>query len=321
MAKQSFGFKLAVKTDSPQNQNKRGKNLHFKETKMKTMNKMALVAVVGVVISGCGFFDDLFGQESTNSNSILSINNYKAAVISAKGKLGDGKSMCSKFSKNELFGDSNSVGETFVNVGSFFDEKYTAAQMESKMDMQVHYVEIKESEKDSICYYIRTVNTAFLNTKLTAQDIEQFERFLAQRGEYKDKDDERILDTLKFFKYYNMTDKFYAQYDRAKKSSISSLEYLSGESSCGKFAYGTKQEDCDIKSDGINKLIEEDYYLRIDGNLDCYKFEIKSSGSDYDPRNDITEITKRCKTYYKPIYQWQQSIIEQSKKPKQSGAK
>ena len=156
-----------------------------------------------------------------------------------------------------------------------------------------------------------------LNTKLTAQDSEQFERFLEKRGEYKDKDKKGILDTLKFFKYYNMTDKFYAQYDRAKKSSISSLEYLSGKSSCGKFAYGTKQEDCYIKPEGINKLIEED----SDSDMNCYKFEIKSSGGDYDPRNDNTEIKKRCKTYYKPIYQWQQSIIEQSKQPKQSGAK
>ena len=44
---------------------------------MKTINKMALVAIVGVVISGCGFFDDLFGSESTNSNNAVSISNGK----------------------------------------------------------------------------------------------------------------------------------------------------------------------------------------------------------------------------------------------------
>ena len=283
---------------------------------MKAISKMASVAVIGVVISGCGFFDDLFGLETSNNGA--STSNAKVAVISAKGKLGDGKSMCSKFSKNEIFDDGDSVGKTLVELGALFDEKYTAKQMESKLNMQVHYVEIKESEKDSICYYIRTVNTAFANTKLTAQDIERFERFLAQRGEYKDKDKEYLLNRLKFFKYYNMTDRFYQQYDKVKN--IDDLPTsLSGSNRCSKFVYGTKQEDCNIESDGINQLIEEDSYLQMRGN--CYKFEIESSGGDYDPRNDITEIKKRCKTYYKPIYQWQKSIIEQSKQPNQSGAK
>ena len=277
---------------------------------MKTMNKMALVAVVGVVISGCGFFDDLFGQESTNSNSILSINNYKAAVISAKGKLGDGKSMCGKFSKGEIFGNSDYEGEILNNLGKFlFDGKYSVAQMESKMDMQVHYAEIKESEKESICVYIMTFDTAFLNTKLTAQDIEQFERFLAQRGEYKDKDEKYILDALKFFKYYNVIDKFYAQYDKVRQygdvyKNLSKFVALSSYITGYNFVYGTKQNYIDGFT-YLNGIFEGTHYI-VEPCTEYFGF----NGQE-----------KECKAYYKPIYQWQKSIIEQSKKPKQSGAK
>ena len=76
----------------------------------------------------------------------------KTTVISVKkGKLGDGKSMCSKFSKGKIFGNSDYKGKILANLSNFlFDEKYSVAQVESKMDMQAHYAEIKESEKYSM---------------------------------------------------------------------------------------------------------------------------------------------------------------------------
>ena len=283
---------------------------------------MALVAVVGVVISGCGFFDDLFGSESTNSNSILSISNAKAAVISAKGKLGDGKSMCSKFSKSEIFGNSDYEGEILANLGKFlFDGKYSVAQVESKMDMQVHYVEIKESEKESICYHIRTFNTAFTNTKLTAQDIEQFEQFLAKRGKYKDKDDKRILYILKFFKYYNMIDKFYAQYDKVKQynyidKDLYNLVKLSGKTIRSEFVYGVKQNSTDFGS--LRAVFEGA------GDADFSKGQVQYVPCEEEFREEFNgdyKKRKECEAYYRPIWQWQKSIIEQSKQPKQKAAK
>lgn len=85
--------------------------------------------------------------------------------------------------------------------------------------MRYYTSEIKKSDKETICIYMGTIGQGYLNTQLTPQDIEQFERFLIEKidsekyhwryEEYKD----YYLEVLKFLKYYNKLDILYNKKD------------------------------------------------------------------------------------------------------------
>lgn len=155
------------------------------------LNKMAFLAFAGLVIGGCGFFGDLFG-----------------VVDSTKGKLGEGQSVCNNISKRDIF--PRHYGGNFSNVGRFIGIT-DSAQVEKMLGVQIHYIEIKRSDKESICGFVMATNKDYNSVKLTSQDIAMLEKALANSGEYKSyeksKDWQEAYHTaLKFLKYHNKMD-------------------------------------------------------------------------------------------------------------------
>lgn len=156
------------------------------------LNKMTLLAFAGLVIGGCGFFGDLFG-----------------VVDSTNGKFGEGQSVCNNIDKDDIFpryyggmGDFRKIGD-FVMSG-----KYSIAQIEKKLGAQIHYIEIKRSEKESVCGFVMATDTAFKNVSLTSQEIAKLERALVDNGDYRDyerRDDvkDNYYTAMKFLKYHN----------------------------------------------------------------------------------------------------------------------
>lgn len=81
---------------------------------------------------------------------------------------------------------------------------------------KTYYIEIKRSNKESLCAYKLVFD--YLNTQVTEQELEQFERFAADNNMYDwyNDDDETfwnitnkdiILYSLKFLKYHKKIDK------------------------------------------------------------------------------------------------------------------
>ena len=159
---------------------------------MKTISKMASVAVLALSTSGCAFFGDMFG-----------------IVDSTQGKLGEGQSVCNNLSKNEVFSAYYGNGGYFSQLGSFiFSGQYTIAQIENLLGAQVHYMEIKRSDKESICAYIISTNTAYKQTNLTSQEIAKLERALVDNDEYSEYEKRKVrkdeyYTALRFLKYHN----------------------------------------------------------------------------------------------------------------------
>lgn len=153
---------------------------------------MASVAVLALATSGCAFFGDMFG-----------------IVDNTQGKLGEGQSVCNNLSKNEIFSAYYGNGGYFSELGSFiFSGQYTIAQVENLLGAQVHYMEIKRSDKENICAYIISTNTAYKQTNLTSQEIAKLERALVDNDKYSEYEKrntqkDEYYTALKFLKYHN----------------------------------------------------------------------------------------------------------------------
>ena len=159
---------------------------------MKMINKMALVAVLALATSGCAFFGDMFG-----------------IVDSTQGKLGEGQSVCNNLAKSEILPRYYANSGYFKELGSFFfSGDYSIAQVEKLLGAQVHYIEIKRSDKENICAYIISTNTVYKQTNLTSQEIAKLERALVDNDMYSEYEKRKVrkdeyYTALKFLKYHN----------------------------------------------------------------------------------------------------------------------
>ena len=159
--------------------------------------------------------------------------------------------------------------------------------------------EFKVSNKESICAYMMSVDTAFLNTKLTPQEIERFEQFLIKKDEYRayERSKDYFLMALKFLKYHNI-DEQYHQTDNRVVQLVNGLIDLTdkhGEMKFERFVYG--------KSMGS-------VYFGSNSKFD----ELKpfASGNNCENKADTKEQLEQCKVL-KPIVQWASSKLNQSK--------
>lgn len=96
-----------------------------------------------------------------------------------------------------------------------------------KKTFRLYAAEIKKDGNETICVYFDTIGQGYLNTNLTPQEIEQFERYLLgidiSYDRYKEKQD-YYLKILKYLKYFGLLK---SVYDDAKEhSSITSRRTL-----------------------------------------------------------------------------------------------
>lgn len=158
--------------------------------KLIKLNKMAFLAFAGLAIGGCGFFGDLFGVSNVNST---------------QGKFGEGQSVCNTLSKNDIF--PAYYGNTFGEIGSFIGAK-NMAQVENVLGAQVHYMELKRSEKESVCAFVMATNTAYKQVSLTSQEITKLEKDLVSNNKYSEYERDKYakdayFTAMKFLKYHN----------------------------------------------------------------------------------------------------------------------
>ena len=150
-----------------------------------------------------------------------------------------------KYLKNNI-GFSNEVNEDILN----------------KFILHHHSKEFKIDNKESVCAYMNVYDLSFLNTQLTQDDIEQFERYMAEKGDYGyyERRKEFYTQTLKFFTYYRnhissyKTLKIY-EIDRVGDT-INDLQKYNGVIRLYRYVYG-KSQDYNIWGDSFNDFKEK----------------------------------------------------------------
>lgn len=137
-----------------------------------------------------------------------------------------------KYLKNTI-GFSNEVNEDILN----------------KLILHHHSKEFKIDNKESVCAYMNVYDLSFLNTQLTQDDIEQFERYMAEKSRYDKYEKNKNFYTriLKFFKYYrNDISSYKTQevYDiNGVGDTINDLQKYNGAIRLYRYVYGKSQQD------------------------------------------------------------------------------
>ncbi len=173
-----------------------------------------------------------------------------------------------------------------------------------------HSKEFKIDNKESICAYMNVSDLSFLNTQLTQDDIEQFERYMAQKGWYEGYEDDKelYLQMLKFFKYYH---KYIPSYKTAAYSFgaiISKIQNLIKQDNIGialdRYVYGTFQGSYSERN-----LSFDDFKEKVTKKTACSEATANS-------KEELVECAKN-KKILPPILKWAESNMKQSK-PKDS---
>lgn len=236
----------------------------------------------------------------------------KIALILLFGlvSIANAESLCER-DFNEIFGSmTNSIANLMANYVIKREVDEYKIDFENRLAEKAKYYEsilvgfyakeFKTSNKEeSICAYMMSIDMTFLNTELTAQEIERFEQFLIKKDNYQsyERNKNDFLMALKFLKYHNMIEQYYKTGNEIAQLA-ENLTYLidkHGEMKFERFVYG--------KSMGS-------VYYRIDSKFDTLKAHI--SGNNCEIKADTKEQLEQCKVL-KPIIQWAESILNKSK--------
>ena len=242
----------------------------------------------------------------------------KIALILLFGlvSIANAESICKKANQLDEIFDSraDSVAKLMANYVIKREVDEYKIDYENRLAEKVKYYEsilvdfyakeFKASSKESICAYMISVDTAFLNTKLTPQEIGRLEQFLIKKDEYTSYEGNKdyYLMALKFLKYHKMIEQYYKMDNRIVQL-VNGLIYLidkHGEMKFERFVYG--------KSMG-------NIYFGNNSKFDSLKAHI--SGNNCENKADTKDEAEQCKAL-KSIVQWAESILNKSK---QKGAK
>lgn len=178
--------------------------------------------------------------------------------------------------------------------------------LRKKLLLNHHSKEFKIDNKESICAYMNVYDLSFLNTQLTQDDIEQFERYMAEKGEYENYEEYKKFYTqiLKLFTYYRNHISSYKTlkiYDIDGVGAV--IKYLrehNGEIRLYRFIYG--------KSQGSY----EGHYFG--NNFNDFKEEVAKKTTCSETTANSKEELVKCEKNKKillPILKWAESNMKQ----------
>lgn len=172
-----------------------------------------------------------------------------------------------------------------------------------KLIYSYHSKEFKIDNKESICAYMNVYDLSFLNTQLTQDDIEQFERYMAEKGEYDEyeKYKEFYIRTLKFFKYYRNQIPSYKTKDLIYTNNMGAvildLQKYNGKIELSRYVYGKVQGG-----------------FLVDYSFDKFKKQVARettcSEATANSKEELVECAKNKKILL-PILKWAESNMKQ----------
>ncbi len=243
------------------------------------LNKMVFLACAGLVIGGCGFFENLFGVSNVNST---------------QGKFGEGQSVCNNANtKNKDMFGYNRIN--FKKIGNILGDM-SVAQVEKALNVQIYYIDIKRNEKDNICGYVMTVDYSYNNITLTSQEITQLEKALVDNDKYQsyEQGEGDYYRALKFLKHIN---RFKIPNDKVGLDLLSSLgiylyEVFNGEIKIKRFLFGKEQSEHRYKVGPFDYTGDtsawklEDYFIRPA----FIKCEVADTSEECSQQNELLAI-------------------------------
>ena len=226
---------------------------------MKNLCKIILVAFIAVAS-----WDEVVAND--NHNALFGVDTSKEMIAfsdTIQGKFGENgkKSVCEKLSKTDIYPEINNKYGDWAVMGEFFynNNSYSIEQLENLLGLQIYYMDIKRDDKENVCTYVMTTDKSYMDTQITQQELARFEKFLFEHEIYESYDTnnesrESYIAALKFFKYHNKIEVFYAKTTLEKLNEfIRALQILNDKSDeCSpiaiySFLYG-KAQTADIRS-------------------------------------------------------------------------
>ena len=202
-----------------------------------------------------------------------------------------------------LCGEDEDLKNT-ISSSKMFDSD--SGDILNKLILNHHSKEFKIDNKESLCAYMNVYDLSFLNTQLTQDDIEQFERYMAEKGDYRyyERRKEFYTQTLKFFTYYRnyissyKTQKVY-EIDRVGDT-INDLQKYNGAIRLYRYVYGKRQGSYHIWGNSLNEFKEE-----VAKKTACSEATANS-------KEELAECA-RNKKVLPTIVKWAESNMKQSK--------
>lgn len=173
----------------------------------------------------------------------------------------------------------------------------------NKLILNHYSKEFKIDNKESICAYMNVYDLSFLNTQLTQDDIEQFEQYMAEKGDYGqyERRKEFYTQILKFFTYYRNHISSYKTQRLENIDAVGTLiKYLrerNGDIILYRFIYGKSQGPI-MSYDSFN-----DFKKEVAKQTTCSETTANS-------REELAECAKN-KKILPPIVKWAESNMKQ----------
>lgn len=173
----------------------------------------------------------------------------------------------------------------------------------NKLILNHYSKEFKIDNKESICAYMNVYDLSFLNTQLTQDDIEQFERYMAEDGKYEHYEEYKKFYTriLKFFKYYRNHISSYKTKDvyniGAVGDMINDLQKYNGAIRSFSYVYGNKQGGL-LWGDSF-----DDFKEKVAKKTACSEATVNS-------KEELVKCAKN-KKILPPILKWAESNMKQ----------
>lgn len=199
------------------------KILNLKGQKMKKTFKILAIILVAFGFVACDEVSKVVDSATQKGKQLAQSASNVAQSSNSGGisiSVSPSNSICKNYYAKKIEENSSECFSPYYYYG-------WCSVIAPKKTFRLYAAEIKKDGNETICVYFDTIGQGYLNTNLTPQEIEQFERYLLgidiSYDRYKEKQD-YYLKILKYLKYFGLLK---SVYDDAKEhSSITSRRTL-----------------------------------------------------------------------------------------------
>lgn len=276
------------------------KILNLKGQKMKKTFKILAIILVAFGFVACDEVSKVV-DSATQKGKQLAQSASNVAQSSNSGGISISVSPSNSICKNYYAKKIEDSGS--VCFSTYYYDGWCAVIAPKKI-FRLYAAEIKKDGNETICVYFDTIGQGYLNTNLTPQEIEQFERYLLEIGisydEYKEKQD-YYLKRLKYFKYFGLLKSVYDKYKGNPNGRIYSRDLLKAPMS---------KIFEDFENDGNIEVIRFIY-----DTVDPGYFNFFNDGTDivgYTRLSKLRELANESQNN-QAVLQWAEEKLKQAK--------
>ncbi len=272
------------------------KILNLKGQKMKKTFKILAIILVAFGFVACDEVSKVVDSATQKGKQLAQSASNVAQSSNSGGisiSVSPSNSICKNYYAKKIEDSGSECFSTYYYNG-------WCSVIAPKKTFRLYAAEIKKDGNETICVYFDTIGQGYLNTNLTPQEIEQFERYLLgidiSYDRYKEKQD-YYLKILKYLKYFGLLK---SVYDDAKEhSSITSRRTLL-ESSMSKIFKN-------FENNGNIEVIRFIYDKEDPGYFNFF-----NDGKSYKRLSKLRELANESQNN-QAVLQWAEEKLKQAK--------